>query len=160
MLDTVRNWNVKGLLQTRCCTLSWGKTLKTTSPKGTTQSWNVSDLHQRDEPPIDQRHFHQLFHHLQHLRESACRAGWQRDLGHFNNLLGIRKMSGKEQCQRLVHLLWHRNIEGRERDDVDVLLHGALQNPLLRPDLRELSAGTSSTSIGQHGVPAAALAIF
>ena len=126
-------WIVNELLGSQGRSVSWEKTSKTTGSKGTAQS----DVHQRDEPPIDRRRFHQLFRQLQYPRESACRAGWQRDLGHFNDLLGITKVSGQEQRQRLVHHLRHWNIEGWERDDVDVLLHGAPQNPLLRPDLRE-----------------------
>ena len=75
-------------------------------------------------------------------------------LGTSNTLLGIRKVSRQEQRQRLVHHLRHRNVEGRERDDVDVLLHGAPQNPLLRPDLREpVRPHAAELRLGCGGIP-------
>ena len=43
MRATMRNWNVNDLLRTRCCTLSWVKTLKT-STETLMRNWNVGDL--------------------------------------------------------------------------------------------------------------------
>ena len=62
MQATMRNWNVNELLRTRCCTLSWVKTLKTlqkyhdeeleclrSAPqtrRNTFQGENLEDVHQ------------------------------------------------------------------------------------------------------------------
>ena len=43
MPATMRNWKVNDLLRTRCCTLSWGKTLKSFI-ETTTRNWIVDDL--------------------------------------------------------------------------------------------------------------------
>ena len=73
---------------------------------------------------IRQRHFHQLLR----LRElQALQGGVLDDRGHVDNLLlNCRRELGNDlqDVHRLVNQLQHRNIEGRERDGVDVLHHG------------------------------------
>ena len=57
-----------------------------------------------------------------------------RDLGHFENLVGNRHIVASKHCLQLVRHLRHRVGESRNhKNDVSNLLHGAPQNPHLRP---------------------------
>ena len=108
---TMRNWNVDVLLQSP---LQLGRTR------------------------YDRRHVHQLF---RQLRLANCRSQGdvlRQDLGHFDNLLGIRERPKElQEIWQLLHHLRRRIIECRQRGDVDNLLHGAPLYPLLRPDVVE-----------------------
>ena len=76
MKIATRNWNVNG---SRCCTLSWEKTLKTSTTTTTTRSWIVNGLFhsplQKRRIGHNRRHFHQLFHHLRETPTSDRGAG-------------------------------------------------------------------------------------
>ena len=54
-------------------------------------------------------HFHQLFRHLRLTESRARRAGWQRHLGHCDNLLRNRRIVGLQHGHQMVHHLRHRN---------------------------------------------------
>ena len=62
-----------------------------------------------------------------------------RDLGHFDDLLGIRheRVEETEDVWQLFHRLRHRSVENLHRmraaDEVDDVLHGVPLDPLLRP---------------------------
>ena len=67
-----------------------------------------------------------------------------RDLGHFDDLLGIKSMSVSKKLEdvwQLFHRLRHRSVEnlhhGREADEVDDVLHGVPLDSFLRPGLCE-----------------------
>ena len=114
------------------------KTGKTSTSSTTTNSWNVNVLFHnllQHRPGHDRGHFHQLFHQL---RLANCRSQGdvlRHDLGHFDNLIGIRKerIEELEHVLQLFHRLRQRIIEQRhQRDCVDNRLHGALQNLCLR----------------------------
>ena len=65
---------------------------------------------------------------------STSTAGEARDLGHIDKLVGKRHIVASKHCHQLVHHLRHRVGESRDtRNDVSNLLHGAPQNPHLRP---------------------------
>ena len=84
----------------------------------------------------DRRHFNQLFRQLRIAHCDAHRDVLTRDLGHFDNLLGIRheRIEELEHVWQLFHRLRRRIIEKKQqRDGIDNLLHSAPQNPLLRP---------------------------
>ena len=73
--------------------LSWEKTRRTSTSSTTTNTWNVNVLLHSPlphRPGHDRRHFHQLFHQLR--LANCCSQGdvLRRDLGHFDNLLGVR----------------------------------------------------------------------
>ena len=84
----------------------------------------------------DRRHFHQLFRQLRVANSGLHGDIIGQDLGHFDNLLGIRRELVEEMhdVRQLFHHLRHRIVESRQRrDSIDNPLHGAPQNPLLRP---------------------------
>ena len=60
--------------------------------------------------------------------------GWQRDLGHCDNLVGRRRIDILQYSHQLVHHLRLRNTETRhDESDVGKLLHGVSLYLLLRP---------------------------
>ena len=97
------------------------------------------------------RHIHQLFHHLRGGKGRAQRAGWQRDLGHCDNLVGHRRIDRPQHGHQLVHHLRLKNTESRhDGSNVTNLLRGVPQNPLLRPRLsKSLGPATAGLFIEQ-----------
>ena len=146
----LRNWKFNDLLHTRCwSTLSWTRTLKTstcTSPSSLEPSDNSPKFSPRTDlrgenkshVPRLRRHIHQLFRQLR--RTTLHTAQWstvRKDLGHFDSLVRGPSVDLSEHFHQLVPHLRHKHIEKWIREDVDVLLRGAPQNPFLWPDLKE-----------------------
>ena len=82
----------------------------------------------------------QLFHQLWLTTQASRRDVLEDDLGHVDNLLGIRtqRIEETEDVHQLFAHQRHRDVKNRQRRrGVDDLVHGVLLNPLLRPDLVE-----------------------
>ena len=98
----------------------------------TTRNWNVNVLlHTWLQPRIghDRRHFHQLFYQLRVTQNRAHRDVLRKDLGHFNDLLGIgrERVEELEHVWQLFHRLPHRCIKnlhhGSDTHEVRDVLH-------------------------------------
>ena len=87
----------------------------------------------------ESRHFHQLFHQLRLAHSSAYGDVLGRDLGHFDDLLGIRheRVEETEDVWQLFHRLRHKSIEdlhhGGKTHKVDDVLHGVPLDPPVWP---------------------------
>ena len=90
-------------------------------------NWNVNGLHEEAENRL---HFRQLFRQLRFATRASRRDVLDDDLGHFGNRLGNLEIERREDVHQLFH---HLRLIG-----VEHLLHGAPQNPHLRPYLEEL----------------------
>ena len=82
------------------------------------------------------RHFHQLFRQLRLLERGTLQDRVLKNLGHFDDLLDIRKrlVEDLQHFHHRVHRLRHRNME--KLDDghnIDNLLHDVPRDSLLRP---------------------------
>ena len=102
--------------------------MKTSKSPSTTRNWNVDVLlHKQLQQGIGQLRITHAGSHRNIIGQV---------LGHFDNLLGIRheRIEEVHDVRQLFHHLRRRIIESRQRkDSIDSLLHGAPQNPLLRP---------------------------
>ena len=99
------------------------------------------------------RHFHQLFRLLRLTENRTRKAGWPRDLGHCDNLLGHHRIDVLDHGHQLVHHLRLRySKRGHHGSDVGKLLHGVSLYPLLRPLLAgRLPPGSSSCKLESSG---------
>ena len=109
-----------------------------------TRNWNVNVLLHyplQQGKGYDRRHFHQLFRQLRIANIVSHRNIVRQDLGHFDNLLGIRheRVEEMQDVRQLFHHLRHRctkNLHhGSKAHEVDNVLHSVPLDPLLRPRL-------------------------
>ena len=121
--------------------LFWEKILRTSIARYTTstKNWTVDALRIRllEKRRHDSRHFHQPFRQLRFTENRTSSAGWTKDLGHCDNLLGHRAVQASERMHQLVQHLRHRCVKKLHHgSNVGELLHGVPLHPCGRGSAR------------------------